>query len=52
MAHSCPDCGCLCHCGGDIDDLCLDGTEEERYCSCCQQYDEEDYDWEDGNGKG
>ena len=21
MAHECPDCGCQCHCGGDIDDL-------------------------------
>lgn len=21
MAHTCPDCDCLCHCGGDIDDL-------------------------------
>ena len=23
MAHSCPDCGYTCHCGGDIDDCCL-----------------------------
>lgn len=21
MAHTCPDCGALCHCGGDIDDI-------------------------------
>ena len=21
MAHSCPECGQMCHCGGDIDDI-------------------------------
>ena len=21
MAHTCPECGQLCHCGGDIDDI-------------------------------
>lgn len=21
MAHTCPDCDCLCHCNGDIDDI-------------------------------
>lgn len=21
MAHTCPDCGLACHCGGDIDDM-------------------------------
>lgn len=21
MAHTCPECGCLCHCCGDIDDV-------------------------------
>ncbi len=35
MAHSCPDCGVTCHCGGDIDDCCFEGTPEERACLHC-----------------
>ena len=37
MAHSCPDCGCLCHCGGDIDDIDFgDDTPEADECTHCQ----------------
>lgn len=47
MAHSCPECGQTCHCGGDIDDCCLEGTEEEMNCTCCIDKvlgdDEDDY---------
>lgn len=41
MAHTCPDCGCECHCNGDIDDICLDTPEEMNACrhflnpECC-----------------
>lgn len=35
MAHECPECGLTCYCGGDIDDCCFHGTEEEMYCSHC-----------------
>jgi hypothetical protein len=47
MAHSCPDCGCLCHCGGDIDDIDFgDDSEDAMNCHHYQQpecagYDEE-----------
>jgi hypothetical protein len=48
MAHECPECGMLCHCHGDIDDIMLD--TEESYLNCdhyleCQ--DEDDWDDED-----
>ena len=32
MAHECPECGLLCHCCGDIDDIMLD--TEESYLNC------------------
>lgn len=35
MAHTCPDCGMLCYCGGDIDDCELDGTPEQDRCGHC-----------------
>ena len=49
MAHECPECYMLCHCGGDIDDCCFSGTKEELYCTCCMDKDndeegDEDYD--------
>jgi hypothetical protein len=36
MAHSCPDCGLLCHCGSDIDDYleqecCTDTIDGRRW---------------------
>ncbi len=48
MAHECPHCGCTCHCGGDIDDICFSGTPEEAACRCCEDdyldgEDDEDY---------
>lgn len=36
MAHDCPDCGLLCHCGGDIDDICLDDEDSVARCTHCQ----------------
>lgn len=35
MAHSCPDCDQVCYCGGDIDDIVLSDTPEERACAHC-----------------
>jgi len=48
MAHSCPECGSICHCGGDIDDCCFEGTKEEARCQHCplDGYDDDnDDDW-------
>jgi hypothetical protein len=35
MAHECPDCGCVCHCNGDIDDLLLNCDGDVNACVCC-----------------
>lgn len=35
MAHECPECGCTCHCHGDIDDICF--GIPEHYCKCCEE---------------
>jgi hypothetical protein len=43
MAHECPECGQTCYCGGDIDDCCLHGSEEEFMCHHCP----DDYDSDD-----
>ena len=44
MAHSCWDCGQLCHCGGDIDDCEFDDSPEARACTHCCDLDDECYD--------
>jgi len=45
MAHSCPECDSYCTCGGDIDDMQLDGTAEQIRCTCClnRRWDDDDY---------
>lgn len=36
MAHSCPECGMWCHCGGDIDDIeCRTAEWVYKNCDCC-----------------
>lgn len=35
MAHTCPTCGEVCYCGGDIDDCEFDGTDEQFNCTHC-----------------
>jgi hypothetical protein len=35
MAHECPECGQVCYCGGDIDDLCLNDDASVNRCSHC-----------------
>lgn len=44
MAHSCPECGQVCYCGGDIDDCCFEGTPEEAACTHCPLDGEDDDD--------
>lgn len=46
MAHECPICYMNCYCNGDIDDICLDGTDEQTFCTHCNEDDEEGDDWE------
>ena len=45
MGHYCPDCGCQCHCHGDIDDLMLDLPHDQAVCDHCPDdcFDEEDH---------
>lgn len=33
MAHECFECGEMCYCGGDIDDMLMSGTPEEMRCT-------------------
>jgi hypothetical protein len=35
MAHSCPDCGQACYCGGDIDDAFDVDQDAEDNCTHC-----------------
>jgi hypothetical protein len=35
MAHSCPDCGQACYCGGDLDDCLFDDTVAADLCTHC-----------------
>ena len=32
MAHSCPDCGAVCHCNEDVGDMILDTKESNLSC--------------------
>ena len=46
MAHSCPDCGAACHCGGDIDDIFFEDGDEEALCAHCADAGDFDHDSE------
>jgi hypothetical protein len=35
MAHECPDCGYVCHCGGDIDDCVMNSPRDVNKCIHC-----------------
>lgn len=54
MSHTCPECGQVCYCGGDIDDCCFDFEENvircTHYLECEQQKD--DYPEEEQKGTG
>lgn len=32
MAHECPECGQVCYCSGDIDDICLNLPDDQARC--------------------
>ena len=36
MAHECPECGLLCHCHGDIDDVCYGEAINCNHCDFSQ----------------
>lgn len=42
MAHECPECGQICHCGGDIDDCLNNFDEDVMRCTHCPDKDEEE----------
>lgn len=42
MAHECPECGEMCYCGEDIDDLLLNNDEDVEACTHCDPFDEDD----------
>lgn len=44
--HECPECECACYCGGDIDDMLMDGTREEQLCGhwqVCEGVDDDEF---------
>jgi hypothetical protein len=53
MAHTCPDCGSLCRCGGDIDDIDFgEDSEGADNCICClgREEDEDEFYFDDDEG--
>jgi len=46
MAHTCPECGQVCYCEGDIDDCVLDTDETAENCThykiCSKEYAEDE----------
>jgi len=50
MAHTCPDCEALCHCGGDVGDVILVDAEQQANCvhECDDDLDDDvDFDVDD-----
>ncbi len=41
MAHTCPECGQMCHCGSDIDDCLFDFDDDVDNCTHCDGRDDE-----------
>lgn len=54
MAHTCPECGQACHCGGDIDDIDIGEHAAEDACTCCPPdgVDDDDIESEEGEDDG
>ncbi len=46
MAHTCPKCGQMCYCNGDIDDCCFNFEDDVMRCDhwkqCEQEPDDDD----------
>lgn len=49
MAHSCPECGQLCFCGGDIDDCDFDFADDIANCTHCLDNEDNDADIDKSN---
>jgi len=47
MAHECPECGQVCHCNGDIDDLILNDEDDIINCNHYQTCEDYDFDYDD-----
>jgi len=45
MGHTCPECGCVCYCRGDIDDIIFDIPKNGCACDCWMD-DEPDDTWD------
>lgn len=43
MAHSCPECGQTCYCGGDIDDINFGETSACDHCLVFGEDEDEDF---------
>jgi hypothetical protein len=48
MAHYCPDCGMICRCGGDLDDIVFFDFDLDEICTHCD-FEESDAldEWDD-----
>ena len=47
MAHECPDCYMVCHCGGDIDDIEFDRLPRGGCdCPCRKEQDEAEHEFD------
>ncbi len=51
MSHECPECGQICYCNGDIEDM--ENQDVENYINCnhwkkCEGENEEDQSWDEG----
>jgi hypothetical protein len=43
MSHQCPECWQTCFCHGDIDDICMEDTDEEAMCDHCYGDDDDEF---------
>lgn len=44
MAHTCPECDQVCHCGGDIDDIEMNDSVAQAHCTHWKTCESDDYD--------
>jgi hypothetical protein len=54
MAHTCPECGCLCFCNGDIDDIDMGEDINCKHWRQCEvdDDDDDDFDYYDYDDEG
>lgn len=46
MAHTCPECGIICYCNGDIDDIKFDWKDDVIVCMHCENFEKDELDCE------